>query len=119
MKIGNEGSWRRFLPPVSDFVDALRVGKIRIYSSQGVATITPPESLWNRLRVGFEISWRYSELAQLRDACQLFRQQYPVNAYVESLRTLGFVVEWQGFVDPDWCTATPFFEESQQSEERV
>jgi poly-gamma-glutamate synthase PgsB/CapB len=66
--VASQGSWGRHLPTVDDLLD-LPIGgaePVRLFSSHGTTTLTPPDSLIQRLGNRLRISRDYAKLSTLR-----------------------------------------------------
>ncbi|MCC6737481.1 MAG: hypothetical protein IT452_00430 [Planctomycetia bacterium] len=107
-----EGGWRRFLPLPDDFLDSLEFGQVRVFSSEGIVTITPPAAK----RAVWKLRWRmardYPALAALREQARYGNAEAPPNAYIEKLRTMGFRVDFQPHAPPELSLALPYFVEA-------
>ncbi len=66
--VESEGSWGRHLPTVDDVLDLplLLRRPVQIFSTHGVATLTPSRSFFRRLHARLAISWRYPSYVALR-----------------------------------------------------
>lgn len=112
LRVHDEGDWRRFLPPLDDFLDCIVEGPITVYGSQGRTRIEPPDGRRARLRAWLELTRRYARYAALREESQISDPEVAASSYVESLRSLGFRVGWFGYLAAGLCTATPYFASS-------
>ncbi|MDJ0840483.1 MAG: hypothetical protein QNK37_28490 [Acidobacteriota bacterium] len=87
-----EGGRRPFLPLPDDALSALdltqKQGAMRFVTGEGVVTLTPPKSLWKRLRSAFRLSTGFTRLARLRN----WRpgDAFAPGAYTEALRKMDF-----------------------------
>jgi hypothetical protein len=104
-----EGGWRRWLPLPDDFLDSLEFGPVRIYSSQGIATIEPPKDPREVRRLRWRVSRLYPELSALREQSRYGNPEAPPCAFVERLRRFGFVVNFLPHVAHDLSLAVPYF----------
>ena len=66
--VASQGSWGRHLPTVDDLLDLPLSGgePVRLFSSHGTTTVTPPDSLIQRLGNRLRISRDYAKLSTLR-----------------------------------------------------
>jgi poly-gamma-glutamate synthase PgsB/CapB len=81
--IEGEGSWARHLPTVDELLDLplLEGGPVRLFSSHGTTTLTPPATRWQRLRTRLGLTFGYAgvahaRLAALRGVERHERQRY-------------------------------------------
>ena len=83
--VEREGGWGRHLPTVDDLLDLPLVGPapVRLFSSHGITTLTPPPGLWRRLRERLRLSVRYPELAALRLASLRGTEPHERRRYLE------------------------------------
>jgi len=110
-----EGSWRRFLPLVDDFLDALGREEVSIHSSEGLVTISAPRG-WKGWRAWFRITVRYPRLSALRNEVRLGNPELDPGAYVTAFRELGFRVEFCPSVPPESSSAAAYFARPEVSE---
>lgn len=89
-----EGSWRRHIPLLDDYLSACRSRyadtPIRIFSSYGVTTIYPPPTFLQRWKAYWQITWNYAEIAELRNSNPANRVLRDVRQYLRRLAALGF-----------------------------
>jgi len=94
----HEGSWRRHLPLVDDYLSICRrsdAGKtVRLFSSFGITSIQGPAELLRAWRNLFLMSWRFRDYAELRNANPLHKQYDDPRAYIEAMRR-DFGIETQ------------------------
>jgi hypothetical protein len=87
--LANEGSWRRYLPLVDDYLSMCRrshAGRVvRLYSSFGITTIRGPADPMRCWRNFFLMSWKYRDYAELRNANPLHKQYSDAREYVEAV----------------------------------
>ena len=94
LTIGEEGSWRPFLPLPDDFVSVLNKSwifrqEVRFYSSQGETRVKGPKGIFRRLRAAYHLSFRFAKFATLRN---WENASYPAVKYVDSFREMGFEI---------------------------
>lgn len=110
-----EGSWRRFLPLVDDFLDSLGREQVSVYSDQGVVRITPPRGL-ARWRTWLQVTLRYPRLSALRNEVRLGNPELDPGVYVETFRELGFKVEFEALGPALHSSAAAYFTTSSQED---
>jgi hypothetical protein len=111
IKIPAEGGWRRFLPPVDDFLESLAQGTLRIFSSEGVAVIVPPPERKANKAAYWTITKRYGEIFALREQCRLDNPEVDPSAYVNRFRGLGYQVTWTAYAPAGLGTAGAYYAE--------
>ncbi|NUN47318.1 MAG: hypothetical protein HUU15_00635 [Candidatus Brocadiae bacterium] len=104
-----EGGWRRFLPLPDDFLDALEFGSVKVFSSEGVVRIDPPQDRRARWRLRWAFAKTYASLAALREQSRFGNAEIPPNAYIQEMRRLGFAVAFQPHAPPEHSWAAPYF----------
>ena len=63
-----DGNWRPYLPLIDHVLAAIDLGEpVRIFSSEGVTTITPPQGFARRLRAYWRISRDFARIAESRN----------------------------------------------------
>ena len=63
-----DGNWRNWLPLLDHVLSAIDLGKpIRIFSSEGVTTVTPPAGLVSRGKSYWRLSRDFARVAELRN----------------------------------------------------
>ena len=95
--IAGEGGWRPFLPLPDDFVSVLNKSwfwpqTVQFYSSQGITRVRGPRNIFRRISAGFAITFKFAKYAALRN---WDNETYPAGKYVDSLRELGFEIEFE------------------------
>ena len=92
-----EGHWRPFLPLVDHFISALSLSygnkPMCLYHVFGTTEITPPKSLFTRLKARMKLNWHFSSYARLRNVA--WDDQQP-QRYITAMRALGFTIEQNG-----------------------
>ncbi len=79
---GDEAGWRNYVPLLDHILSVTdRGGRMQLYTSEGITTLVAPRGLWRRMRAFMAISWRFSELATLRNQSG--------NEYIQALRRHG------------------------------
>ncbi|GAA4642210.1 hypothetical protein GCM10023115_04350 [Pontixanthobacter gangjinensis] len=63
-----DGNWRNFVPLLDQVLGAIDLGKpIKVYTSEGITTITPPTGVLRRFKTFWSISEKFAALADLRN----------------------------------------------------
>ncbi len=87
-----EQGWRPFLPLVDQVLSSLDQGwptrSVKLYTSEGITKITPPDSLFKRLRAKFYISIHFKRFSVLRNWQE--HDNTPAHAYLQAFMNLGF-----------------------------
>ncbi|NVD44446.1 hypothetical protein [Qipengyuania atrilutea] len=87
LKIKDEGGWRNYLPLVDHALSALdRGGETRIFTSEGVTTLTACPGIVARAKAYWRMSRAYPRLSALRNA--------GTHEYVEALKPYGVTVRF-------------------------
>ncbi|WP_131623875.1 hypothetical protein [Parafrankia sp. BMG5.11] len=90
----DEGNWRPWLPLLDMVLSAIDTGgTVSIATSEGMTEIRSPESFWERVRARVMVSWRFAELAELRNWTEASGR--PADSYVAALREIGVVVSFR------------------------
>ncbi|MGB7346944.1 MAG: hypothetical protein WBD20_22160 [Pirellulaceae bacterium] len=97
--IGDDGTWRPFLPLMDDFVSVLNRSWVTpqttdFYSSQGVTKVTGPKGLFRRIKAAVKINLHFARYADKRNWDE---ETYAASAYIESMRELGFTVDFHQY----------------------
>lgn len=91
LHIAEEGGWRPWLPLLDQVLSALDQGwptqPLRIVTAEGVTFVTVPHGLVPRLRAKWQLSWRFAEIAALRNWTR--DSPFPERAFVDALRECG------------------------------
>ncbi len=91
---GEEG-WRPYLPLVDQVISALDQNwptkAIKIITSEGITWLTPPSSLWQRLKARTILVWNFKTYAHLRNWSE--GDAEAPDAYLKSLVSLGFNIQ--------------------------
>ena len=97
LTIANDGTWRPFLPLVDDLISALNMSwfkpaTIKIVSSQGVTSITPPPKIGQRMAACYSLTLDFAKYASLRnwDAGTAH-----ADTYIRSISDLGFKISFK------------------------
>ena len=96
--LGSEGGWRPYLPLVDELFDCLRRPIVHIYTSEGITTLKPPKSLWQRLYARWKLVWRFAYYAHLRNWKE--QGQSSASTYIKALQSLGFQIVYQPHTYP-------------------
>jgi gamma-polyglutamate synthase len=65
---GGEGGWRNYVPMLDQILSTIdRSGETRLFTAEGITTITPPRRLHRRIAAYWRISREFSALAALRN----------------------------------------------------
>lgn len=84
----DEGSWRPWLPLPDMVLSAIDTGEtVRIVTADGVTEIDPPARFRDRLAARFRLTWRFRDLAALRNWTEASGS--PAISYAEAIRKLG------------------------------
>jgi hypothetical protein len=88
--IEHEGSWRRFIPLLDDYL-SINMGKlaekpVKIYSSYGITTIISPQDWLSRMRIHWKISYNYDKLNDLRNANPRDKEHPDPKIYLDTMR---------------------------------
>ena len=94
LMIANDGTWRPFLPLVDDLISALNMSwfkpaTIKIVSSQGVTSITPPPKIGQRITACYLLTKNFAKYASLRN---WDGGTTDADTYIRSLGDLGFKI---------------------------
>lgn len=85
-----EGSWRRFIPLLDDYLSLSRrkfAGReVKLFSSCGITTIQSPKSWFSNARNYLKISWNYARIASLRNANPVDREHVDPKVYIDTMR---------------------------------
>ncbi|MFD2230722.1 hypothetical protein [Alkalimarinus sediminis] len=91
----NEQGWRPYLPLVDQIISSLDQGwptqPIKIFTSEGITWLTPPSSLWGRLKARATLVWHFKTFAQLRNWSE--GDAEAPDAYLKAIVALGFTVQ--------------------------
>ncbi len=97
--IPREDGWRPYLPLVDEVFSSLfltlRARPVWLYTSEGVTELSPPRSLFKRLRAWWKLTTRFPGYADLRNWSPGSR--YHASAYTSSLAALGFHISFTGY----------------------
>jgi len=96
--ISSEGGWRPYLPLVDELISSLRharKGPVRLYTSEGITEISPPASLFKRLKAYLKLTFRFAHYARLRNWHE--DMQARPSAYIEAIKRLGFRITHTGW----------------------
>ncbi|MEM7454235.1 MAG: hypothetical protein AAF456_07755 [Planctomycetota bacterium] len=99
LTIGDDGTWRPFLPLPDDFVSVLNMGwtgarTVRFFTCDGITSVRGPQGIINKVKAFFALSFRFSKLASMRNWNQ---DTFPASSYVESMRGLGFRIDFEEY----------------------
>jgi poly-gamma-glutamate synthase PgsB/CapB len=93
--LGEEGGWRPYLPLPDHAISAVDGGgRVRLFTAEGVTTLTPPRGLWPGLRAKLALSWRFERFAQARNWTHL--AAVPPNHYAAMLRAARVGIDFSG-----------------------
>jgi len=97
--IPSEGGWRPYLPMVDQLISSLKhviySGPVRIYTSEGITEVTPPVSIFRKLKAYLKLTLRFPYYAKLRNWHE--EMQIKPSAYIEAISKLGFRVRHTGW----------------------
>ena len=93
-----DSTWRPFLPLVDDLISVLNMSwfkpaTVKIVSSQGVTTISPPTKLRSRVSACYRLTKDFAQYAVKRNWNAGTTE---ANTYIQSIRKLGFKIEFEG-----------------------
>jgi poly-gamma-glutamate synthase PgsB/CapB len=89
--MGEEASWRPYLPLVDQVLSAVDGGEpVSIFTADGVTRILPPKGFLRRLRARLALTWRFADYAQLRNWTS--GSGLAPTGYLKSLAALGIDV---------------------------
>lgn len=90
----SDGAWGPHVPLVDDLLSTsvLHPEPVMLFTSRGVTEITPPKSLFSRLRARLQLSARYASFAELRLRALDPADPSERTRYIEAVRELGFGV---------------------------
>lgn len=92
LHLSSEAGWRNFVPLLDAALSAVdRGGAVRIFTSEGITTLTAPHGMFARLHAFFSLSWNFGQIAPLRNEGG--------NDYVLALRARGLGVEFAPHAD--------------------
>lgn len=91
----DEDGWRPYLPLVDQVISSLDQGwptkPIKITTSEGTTWLTPPRSLWRRLKARATLIWHFRTYAQLRNWSE--GDTEAPDAYLKAILALGFTIQ--------------------------
>ncbi|MCS7336841.1 MAG: hypothetical protein NZ739_01180 [Verrucomicrobiae bacterium] len=98
--IPEEGGWRPYLPLLDEYVSAVELGhraqEFRVFSTEGVTTVTPPRGL-RRLLAAVKLTFKFREFAEKRNWREHMPE--PPTSYLRALEKLGFKTRFEPYVD--------------------
>ena len=87
--ISTEGSSRPYLPMLDEFISASETPEtIRVFSPEGISTITPPKKFLKRFITDFKMAFKFKKYASLRNWQE--DSQCPPSEYIAAIKKLGF-----------------------------
>ena len=100
--VTKEDGPRNYLPLVDELISSLDQSwptkPLKIYSSEGITEILPPNSFWVRLKARWLLNWKFDKYAQLRNWQE--GSTRGANAYLTAVQQLGFSFRMVGYTDP-------------------
>jgi gamma-polyglutamate synthase len=100
LHISAEAGWRPYLPLPDELTSSIELGRapqtFRIFTSEGITTITPPRGR-QRWRAVARLTWHFRHYAEKRN--WLDSMQEPPSTYVTELTELGFDIRFQAYAD--------------------
>lgn len=91
----DEQGWRPYLPLVDQVISSLDQGwptkPIKIITGEGITWLTPPSSVWQRLKARTTLVWNFNTYAQLRNWSE--GDAEAPDAYLKSIVALGFKIQ--------------------------
>lgn len=98
--IPEEDGWRPYLPLLDEFVSSIELGhrvqQFRLFSSEGITSVTPPRGL-RRLLAVLKLTWRFAEFAEKRNWRENMPE--PPTTYLSALEKLGFKTRFEPYPD--------------------
>jgi len=109
--IPEEETPRPFLPLLDHYLSSLTQPTLKrypfiLYAPEGVTTITPPPSWWQRIKAQWHLTLHYATIAPLRN-WQHSSASKP-NTYTQTLAKLGFTTTFRPYVQGD-SSSSKFF----------
>ena len=106
LTIDDDGTWRPFLPLPDDFVSVLNLSwfiprTVKFYTSQGVTSVTGPRRMFQRIKAAWKLNLRFARFATRRN---WDNDTFPPGAYIQSMRDLGFSIEFSNHESQSVCT---------------
>jgi poly-gamma-glutamate synthase PgsB/CapB len=96
-----EGGWRPYLPLVDQLISSLDQGwptrPLKIYSSEGITEVMPPNSFVRRLLARIQLTLRFSYYSRLRNWSS--EDPHGPDSYLASLKNIGFSFAINGYRD--------------------
>ncbi len=97
LTIASDGTWRPFLPLVDDLISALNMSwfkpaTVKIVSSQGVTSITPPSKIAQRIAACYSLTKDFAKYANLRN---WDGGTTDADSYIRTIGDLGFKVSFK------------------------
>ncbi|QDT11806.1 hypothetical protein [Planctomycetes bacterium K23_9] len=97
--IGDDGTWRPFMPLMDDFVSILNRSWVtprstEFYTSQGVTKVTGPKGIHRRIKAAVKLNLRFAQYADKRNWDD---ETYAASTYIQSMRDLGFAIEFREY----------------------
>jgi poly-gamma-glutamate synthase PgsB/CapB len=101
--IAEEGTWGRHLPTVDDVLDLPMWSgdEVRVFSSFGVTSITPPRSLLRRMRNRIAIARAYEKIAALRVKSLQSDEPHARVRYSDALQEYGVTLTFEPYTYPN------------------
>jgi len=105
--IGDDGTWRPFLPLADDFVSIINMSWLKpktVYfvSAQGVTSVTAPQTFTQRARACWKLTLGLPEYAEPRN---FEGDEVKSRKYVESFEELGFNINFRPHQYRSTCSA--------------
>ncbi|MCP4150930.1 MAG: hypothetical protein GY757_24500, partial [bacterium] len=97
----SEQGWRPYLPLPEDYLSSLflhiRTKPVKIFTSEGITTIRPPQSPFKRVSAFFKLSARFHDYAGIRIRETSTRDE--PEAFTKELAALGFQTHYQPYAE--------------------
>ncbi len=94
-----EQGWRPFLPLVDQVLSSLDQGwptrAVKLYTSEGITKISPPNNLFKRLWAKLYISFHFKRFSILRNWQE--HDETPAHSYLQAFMHLGFTFSHQPY----------------------
>ena len=96
LTIGEDGTWRPFIPLLDDFVSVLNLSwfrpkEVKFYTSQGLTKVTGPRGIFARIKASWKLNFGFAQIATKRNWDQ---DSYAPDEFVNEMRQLGFEVNF-------------------------
>jgi len=102
--IPEEDSSRPFIPLLDHFYSllhqpTLRLRDYKIYTNEGITTISPPKSIFQRVRARFKLYFDFAQIARVRNWRETDKES--PDTYLKILKDLGFGIKFSPYIKGD------------------